>query len=124
MRRTAAHLAIALSIGLLAGAAPALAQDPAASAAPASAICGVLTAEEVAAAFGDDLAITSSDDASCTWDSYGTGGSDMLSVSLAPGMLEDIKSATRMRPRMRSPASRSWSARTVRSCSRRRMAAS
>lgn len=93
MRRSAAHLVIALTIGLLAAAAPVLAQDPAESAAPPSVICGVLTLDEIAAAFGDDLPVTSSDAGSCTWASYATGGNGALSLTLAPGTLDDLRSA-------------------------------
>ena len=92
MRLKAAHLAIALTLGLLVAAAPAMAQDPSPAVSP-SAICGLLTLDEIATAFKADLPVTSADDSSCSWDSYASSGSAQLSVSFTSGALDDLATA-------------------------------
>jgi len=89
--RKAAILALGMSmLAVSTGAWPVSAQDPASTPAP---ICGVLTSQEITQALGQDLPVSSSFDTSCSWDSFATGGTIGLSVSIAPGRLADLTAA-------------------------------
>jgi hypothetical protein len=86
-------LGLALVVVLALGASPVMGQEPTEPAATPAPICAVLTASEIAAALGTELPVSASDDASCSWDSFASGGTTSLNVSVAPGALADLAGA-------------------------------
>jgi hypothetical protein len=86
-------LALGLALALALCAAPVVAQDPDDPVSTPAAICGVLTADEIAAVLGEELPVSDSSDTSCNWDALESNGTTSLSLSLAPGRLADLQAA-------------------------------